>query len=121
MPLSEDDRKYILKEFLKSISYLTDKEYQLRVWIRGEGPEVDSFDETICQFFEVCDPVLEEYKDFGITESQYQVLKKFRDQFRKFSYENNWPPEFIETPEWEKIMDMAREVLKTFNYTKNDK
>jgi len=46
------------------------------------------------------------------------LLKKFRDEFRIFSDENNWPAEFIDSPEWEKIMNLAKEVLEAFQYQK---
>jgi hypothetical protein len=114
----EIDRKQILISVLETIECVSNKNYQKRVWIRGEGPEVDDFDETCCNFFGDGDPLLENYKEFGITENQYQILKKFRDKFRTFSDDNYWPPEFIETPEWAAIMNLANDVLKTFNYSK---
>ncbi len=119
MRLSEEDKKYILSEHLKHISRISDKEYQKRVWINGEAPEVDSFDDTVCDFFVTCDSILENYESFKITKIQYKILKEFRDQFRIFSNENNHPQEFIDTPEWEKIMNMAKEVLEAFNYKQN--
>lgn len=100
-------------ELVKSIA---DRGYQKRIWILGEGPEWDSFDDTVCNFFGNCDGVLNNYKDFGITESQYQILKNFRDEFDIFSNGNHWLPDFIDTPEWEKIAEMAKEVLDAFNY-----
>ncbi len=116
--LTDENRRYILTQFLRDISHITDKEYQKRVWIRGEGPECDDFEETCCHFFDDRDPLLEQYKDFNITERQYTILKKFRDEFEVFSDENNWPEEFIDTLEWAQIMKMAKEVLEVFNYPK---
>lgn len=115
MLIMDINRKQILETLIRVVDHISDKEYQTRIWIKGEGPEVDDFDETCCIFFGDGDPVLENYKEFGITDRQYAILKKFRDQFRIFSDENYWPPEFIETPEWEKITKMAKEVLRTFN------
>jgi len=112
------NRNQILISFLETIEGISNKEYQKKVWIRGEGPECDDFDETCCNFFGDGDPIIENYKDFGITDSQHRLLVQFRDKFRAFSDENNWPQEFIDTPEWEKIMEMAKEVLKAFNYRK---
>jgi hypothetical protein len=109
------NRKQILESFLETIEGISDKEYQRRVWIRGE--EAD-FDEVICLFFGEGDPILENYKDFGINEAQYKLLKNFRDQFEIFSDENDFPEEFINTPEWARIMDMAKDVLKAFDYPK---
>ncbi len=114
----DEDRKYILNEHLRNIHHISDKDYQRRIWIRGEGPECNDFDETCCHFFDDGDPILNNYKKFGLTEPQYLLLKKFRDKFRTFSDENNWPHKFIETLEWEGIVDMAKDVLKAFNYSK---
>jgi hypothetical protein len=116
--LTNEDRKYILNEFLSNICGISDVEYQKRVWIRGEGPEVDDFDETVCHFFDDGDPILKGYKDYGVTDSQYQLLKQFRDQFMAFSDKYHWPESFIDTSEWTKITEMAKEILKVFNYQK---
>ncbi len=112
----EINREQILNSVLETIQCISDKEYQKRIWIQGKGPECDDFDETCCNFFGDGDPLIENYKDFGITDSQHQILKTFRDQFRIFSDENSWPPEFIDTPEWDEITKMAKEVLQAFNY-----
>lgn len=114
--LTNEAKKQILISVLETIDNISDKKYQTRVWIQGKGPEVDDFDETCCNFFGDGDPLLENYKDFGLTESQYLVLKKFRDKFRAFSDEYYHPSEFIDTPEWNEITEMAKEVLKSFNY-----
>ncbi len=108
-----------METFIRIMDHISDKEYQKRVWIRGEGPEVDDFDETVCHFSQEGDGIIEKHKDFGLTEHQCQVLEKFREQFKSFSDENDFPEEFIDTPEWGKIMDMAKTVLKVFNYQKS--
>ena len=105
-----------METFIRVVDHISDKEYQRRIWIRGEGPECDDFDETCCHFFDDGDPVLENYKDFGITDSQYRILKRLRDQFDVFADENDWPADFIDTQEWDEIVRMAKEVLKAFNY-----
>jgi hypothetical protein len=118
MKISSEAKKQILDGFIDIFTRIASKEYQKRIWINGKGPEVDDFDDTVNDFFIECGSILDNYKDFGITDSQYQILKKFRDQFRTFSDENNWPHEFIETPEWEKVTERAKEVLKAFDYKK---
>jgi hypothetical protein len=109
------DKKQIMVSLIRMIDHISDKEYLRRAWIKGEAAD---FDETVCLFFETCDPILAKYKDFGISEYQNQILKNFRDAFEIFSDNNGWPEEFIDTPQWEKIMEMAKEVLKAFNYNK---
>ena len=115
MKFSDERKNYILNEYLENILYITDKEYQKKAWIRGEGPD---FDEAVCRFCDIGDPILSEYNEFGITESQFQLLKKLRDEFEIFFDKNDWPQEFIDTPEWEKIINLAKEVLKAFDYPK---
>jgi len=119
MQLTNKAKKDILNFVLERVSNISDKEYQKRVWIRGEGPECDDFTETVCHFFDDGDPIIENYKDFEITDSQYVLLTKFRDEFRGFSRKYDFPQEFIDTPEWAKIMKLAKEILKAFNYQKN--
>ena len=117
--LTDETRKRMFANFLQTIKWISDKEYQKRVWIRGKGSEVNDFDETACYFFDNVDPVLKEYKKCGITKSQYKILKKFRDTFNTFSDEHSYEPEFIDTPQWDEITKMAKDVLKAFNYSKN--
>lgn len=123
MNFSDEIKKQILSGFIDIFTRIASKEYQKRVWIRGEGPEVDDFDDTACDFFIECDSILEKYKEFGITENQYYLLEKFRTAFEKF---NDGPkpylPEgFIDTPEWNKITEIAQQILQAFNYSKTRK
>jgi len=116
------DRKQILASCLEIIAGISDKEYQKRTWIRGEGPEVDDFDETVCNFSQDGNGIIQNYKDFGVTDKQYHLLVKFRDEFDAFrrgpALEYYRPQEFIDTPEWSRIMNLAKDVLKAFNYSK---
>ena len=63
----ELDRDYILKDFLRLISRISDKEFQMRVWIKAIGPECIDFDETCDYFFHEGVDVIKNYKDYGIT------------------------------------------------------
>ncbi len=112
----EINRKQILETVLEIIRDISDKDYQRRVWIREEGPEVDDFIETVCVFSSQGDGVIKEFKEFGLTDSQCQIFKRFRDHFHAFAADNDWPHLFIDTPEWTKITEEAKEVLKAFNH-----
>jgi len=120
LKLTEEDKKYIFEQFLRNVSGISNREYQKRVWIRGESSDVDDFDETVEHFFDDVELILDQnpkdYKKFELSNKQLHTLKIFRDAFKKFSEDNYWPPEFIYTPEWEEIMNMAKEVLKVFDY-----
>jgi len=117
--LTKENRKDILNSLLETIKSISDLEYQRRAWIRGEPPGTD-FDETVNNYSLDAEGILKHYKDFEITEIEFQILKKFDEQFRDFYGKNNWPQQFIDTSEWITIIKLAKEVLKTFNYQKND-
>ena len=118
--ISEEGKKYRVKTLLETIEGISDKEYQKRVWIRGEGPECDDFCETVNNFSDDADPVLEDYRFYGLTETQYISLKEFSDQLDIFSGKHPGSElEFIDSPEWHRITEMAKEVLKAFDYKKN--
>jgi hypothetical protein len=116
----DTNKKQILTSCLNIIAGISDKEYQKRVWIRGEGPEVDDFDETACNFFQDGNGIILKHKDFEITDKQYHLLVKLRDEFDAFcngtGLEHYLPEIFIDTPEWTKITELAKEIIKVFGY-----
>lgn len=114
MKLSNSDKKNILDTYKTIVARIADISYQTRVWIKGEGPECDDFDETVCQFFDISNPILDDYKNFNIPETQYSLLKSFSEEFKKFSEDNYLPQEFIESHEWKKIVQSAKEVIRSF-------
>lgn len=115
--LTEENKKDILNSFLETIKSISDIPYQRRAWISGEPPGTD-FDETVNNYSLDAKGILDHYKDFKITENQIHILKKFDARFYVFYNKNDWPPQFIDTPEWNKITKDAKEVLKEFNYKK---
>lgn len=122
--LTNEDKKQILESFLETIEGISDKEYQKRIWIRGEGPECDDFTETTCHFFEEVDGILEKHNDFGINNKQYKLLINLRNQFNKFikgPRKGYLPQEFIDTLDWTNIINLAKDVLKSFNYLKKER
>ncbi len=114
-----DSDKKILASYLETVKNISDKEYQLRVWIQGGGIEVDDFDETVCNFFQDGNGIIKNYREFEITDKQYHLLIKLRDEFKAFCHgpalRYYLPQEFINKPEWKKLMNLAKEVLKEFN------
>lgn len=117
--LTEEQKKNILKEYLDTIKNVTDEEYIRRVWIRCEGPEYDAYDETRCFFFDDYDYVINEYKDFKITEYQLATLKKFLHALDNLPYIDPFEEETLKSSEWQNVMILAKEVLKAFDYKKN--
>jgi hypothetical protein len=94
---------------------ISDAEYQERVWVRGEGPEVNSIAETYCRLFDdfQFDEFLALFKmEELITEEQLTVLRNFRKQFSRFEYDEDLPDEeIIKDPRWQEIRKIAKEAL----------
>lgn len=98
---------------------ISDKSYQRRIWIMGLGPECDSYDEVSNDFSLTGDAIIEECNEFEITPVQLNTLMRFRDIFSTFPRKYDLPEEFIDSPEWESVVMMAKEVLKAFDYTRH--
>ncbi len=114
--LSDVSKKQILAGMLESIYSFSSREYQLRIWVKGEGPEVDSFDDAVNGFELVVRDILENRHQFRLTRNQVVLLKRLYDQVDVFADDNDYPELFIDTPEWKEIMEMAKEVLDAFEY-----
>ena len=119
MTISNEDKQNIMHGLLRIIYHIANKTYQQRIWVEGLGLECDDFSETVNNFFSLFDAdLLEKYSDFELTQTQSNILKKFRTEFEAFcetSTSNLLEKDLIETPEWEKIMIRAKEVLEAFN------
>lgn len=117
-------KQQILQSFIENIACISDQKYQERVWVKALGPECDDIDDTVCDFFDDGDPILEKYKEFGITQQQYELLmilrKKldlFNDKFEIF-FPEKLTEELIKKAEWKEITKAASHVLEAFNYEK---
>lgn len=89
------NRTQIIEGIIRVIDHISDKNYQRKVWILGVGPELDDFDETVCNFIGPAEDVINHYKDYNLTEFQTQILKRFHNSFVKFSKKNDFPEIFL--------------------------
>jgi len=121
MGIEKIDKISFLKQFSEEVFILSSKEYQKRVWVEGIGPECDDYSESINRFFDSCEIILNHFEEFGLKKEQYNLLNLFFNKFDEFIQTNNdFPQEFINTPEWTKITEMAKEVLKAFHWKTSD-
>ena len=112
-------RKKILRMLLDTVYTVSSKEYQERVWIKALGPQCDSYDETVCSFFDAAADVIKNYKEFKLTEYERDVLEEFWTVFDKFHYSDIntcLEQDFIYTPQWEYVMKKAQAVIKAFKH-----
>ena len=117
--LKAEDKRDKLEEMLRSVSHLADKEYQRQIWVCTEDHENEIFDDEMYTLFDTGELITWNYTDFGIARAQQHLLMRLLDELDAFTDDNDCVEDFIDTPEWEKIMDKAKEVLTDFNYQEN--
>jgi hypothetical protein len=114
------NKKQNAKTVLVDLARIADKDYQKRVWIEASSPnECDSFDDAVCDFFQGSEDLFEKRINFDITDYQFLLLSDFRAVFDDFVCSSVRPyldKDFIDTPEWDKIVKKAQQVLDAFGY-----
>ena len=111
-----------VKEFLYIVDIISDKAYQERVWIRAEGPECYDKSEAYNDFFDLGEPIIDEFMEYELTDTQYKLIVELRNKLNEFTtncelvkpYRSD--EELINLPEWQEIRDLAKKVCKSFNY-----
>jgi len=102
--------KQVIEEF-------SSEEFQERVWREGKGPEVSSYDEAMCRFFDdyaTNDLIDVQWRQAGLTADQREKLAIFRDilkEFGKLVSEIPRPCEVLDHPGWPRVRKVARETL----------
>jgi hypothetical protein len=106
------------KTLLSKIESVSDKEYQRKDWIPSEGRVSPKFDETAMYILEIGDSVLDEDQDYGLNDIQRYSLERFRNELLEFGLSigrYHYVRDFIDTPEWTRVTEMAKDVLIVLN------
>lgn len=108
-------------EWIEALSSVLEEfcseEFQKRVWLRGDGPEVSSFVEAYCRFFDDLDAnrlIDVEWRQLGLTKFQKDKLESFRDILAEFGQgvpDLPRPEEVLEHPNWPNVRKAARNAL----------
>ena len=110
--------------FIKNIFHISDQKYQQSVWVHAEGKQCEEIDDAVCDFFDEGDSIIDNYQDFGITETQHQYLLALREKLDFFMDEHEIfsqqipVSQLINLPEWHEVMKSAKDVLRVFHYKK---
>jgi hypothetical protein len=119
-----DPSKEIPKESLLSlISDFAFPKFQKRVWIEERRPGKNPFREMMERFFHsnACKTkeIIEQYKDYEVTEEQQRYLIKLYDTLKLY-WEKNKDEEdlrkILDEPEWHQIQALSGEILKIFQW-----
>ncbi len=121
----------VLYYFLQyTLKRLGDPDYQQRVWINHEGPEVGDYDETSGRFMQKCEEIFKHPDSFeGIDDTVLESLKLLYDKLDEFDNQivSKFPEgkdqDFLLSPNWREIQKQAAETyskilkhLKDCNY-----
>jgi hypothetical protein len=113
------DRETWLRRILEATRDLADENYQQRVWVRGEGPEVDSSTEAICRLVDDYDLprfLAEAAKKAWLSKSQLTALERLDAALARDAGNGENAEDAIRTqnPEWRKIRKLAKATLEAF-------
>jgi hypothetical protein len=103
---------------LKTLEHLSSIEFQERVWRRGDGPEVSSFEEVYSEFFDILMSDGEfngHWRNLNITAYQWEALKSFAailEEFGNSVPEIPHPNDILDNPQWVKIRSAAHTALE---------
>lgn len=115
--MSEKSRVLLL---LDAANEFASDEYQERIWRGGRGPEVSSYEEAMCKFFDDAraDALIDvEWQRLGLTGQQQEALSALRDALNAFGAkvpESSPPEHILDHPDWPQVRDAAQRVWRAF-------
>jgi hypothetical protein len=109
---------------IESLKQIASAEFQEKGWVKAEIHDYCCYLETMCGLFD--EGLFDEFvdiraKEFGFSEDQIKKLDMFRKAIHIFdSKYSRWedPKVIISDPEWLKIREMAKDILKSLGIEK---
>jgi hypothetical protein len=113
------DRETWLRRILEATRDLADEGYQERVWVRGEGPEVDSSTEAVCRLvddYDLATFLAEAAKNAWVSKDQIAALQRLDVALARHAGNGEDADDAtrIQSPGWQKIRKLAKATLEAF-------
>ena len=113
------NRETWLRRILEATRDLADERYQQRVWVRGEGPEVDSSTEAVCRLVDDYDLATfldEAAKNAWVSKDQIAALQRLDVALARHASNGEDADDAtrIQSPGWKKIRKLAKATLEAF-------
>jgi hypothetical protein len=113
------DRETWLMRILDATRDLADERYQERVWVRGEGPEVDSSTEAFSRLiddYHLASFLAEAGEKGWVSNEQLAALRRLDAALARYAVngENADDASMIQSPGWQKIRKLAMATLEAF-------
>lgn len=112
-------KEYLRNALLYKIATIAAKEEPAFFLITN--PVREALKEWFIELWGSTKQIMEEYDENKITEEEYDILKIFYDAVSKFSLKFIFPRQPEGNPHWNEIVDLARQVVKIFNYKKEER
>jgi hypothetical protein len=114
------DRETWLRHILEATRDLADERYQERVWVRDEGPEVDSSTEAVCRLVDDYDlrAFLDEAAERAwVSSEQLAALRKLHAALARCAGngEDTDDASTIQSPAWQKIRKACQGAARSFH------
>lgn len=111
------------KSIIETLKELSDSEFQQRVWIKGKGPEVSSFDEAINRLFDDFDfkgflalPEISSNLDlYPSLLKVYNALDPITDEIMS---DKKIDQAFLISPLWKNIMKLSKKAKEKLDSLK---
>lgn len=103
-----------LKKTAEVLREFSSQEFQERVWLKGLGPEVSSYEEAMCRLFDdlgFSRLIDVEWRQAGLREDQVSALRSFREGLLKFDKdipETPKPRDVLDRSSWKDIRASAQ-------------
>lgn len=117
-----DPSKDIFKiTLLYTIDDINDKVTQERFWVNERRQNDNPFQDLLNSFFQVAKAkmVIDNYKDYEITDAQSVLLKNLYDALYKYKEAHEKEENLqniLDDPEWQKVQALAGEIVKAFDF-----
>jgi hypothetical protein len=113
------DRDTWLRRILDTTRNLADERYQERVWVRGEGPEVDSSTEALIRLmddYDLATFIAEAADKAWISNEQLAALRRLDAALARYAADDQGGDDAarIASPEWRKTRKLAKATLESF-------
>ena len=113
------DRETWLRRILEATRDLADEEYQERIWVRAEGPEVNSSTEAVCRLIDDYDLpsfLAEAAEKAWIAKDQLTALERLDAALTGYAIHGEDADDAtrIQSPGWQKIRKLAEATLEAF-------
>jgi hypothetical protein len=113
------DRETWLRRILEATRDLADEHYQQRVWVRGEGPEVDSSTEALSRLvddYDLASFLAEAADKRWVSNEQLAALRRLDAALARYAINAGDADEasMVQSRGWQKIRKLATASLDAF-------